>query len=93
VTKTVIGIIQKYHSAFCGLLSGHLRQSSDQGISREFCPGDCNDDGISAEEELVVALSLLFDSGRVHVFGADGHNLRRDAPPVGATAPLITTVP
>ena len=38
-------------------------------------------------------VSLLFDAWRVHIFGADGHNLRRDAPPVGATAPLITTVP
>ena len=36
-------------------------------------------------------LSLLFDATRVHVFGADGHNLRRDAPPVGSPAALITT--
>jgi multiple sugar transport system ATP-binding protein len=34
-------------------------------------------------------VSLLFDPWRVHVFGADGHNLRRDAPSVGAPAPLV----
>jgi multiple sugar transport system ATP-binding protein len=33
-------------------------------------------------------VSLLFDPWRVHVFGADGHNLRRDAPSVGAP-PLV----
>jgi multiple sugar transport system ATP-binding protein len=31
-------------------------------------------------------VSLLFDPWRVHVFGADGHNLRRDAPSVDAPA-------
>jgi multiple sugar transport system ATP-binding protein len=31
-------------------------------------------------------VSLLFDAWRVHVFGADGHNLRRDAPSVDAPA-------
>jgi ABC-type sugar transport system ATPase subunit len=35
-------------------------------------------------------LSLLFDSSRVHVFGADGHNLRRDAPPVESAAALAS---
>jgi multiple sugar transport system ATP-binding protein len=34
-------------------------------------------------------VSLLFDPWRVHVFGADGHNLRRDAPSVGAPAALV----
>jgi ABC-type sugar transport system ATPase subunit len=34
-------------------------------------------------------VSLLFDAARVHVFGADGHNLRRDAPHVGAPAELV----
>ena len=33
-------------------------------------------------------ISLLFDPWRVHVFGADGHNLRRDAPLVGAVPEL-----
>jgi multiple sugar transport system ATP-binding protein len=36
-------------------------------------------------------VSLFFDSGRVHVFGADGHNLRRDAPPVESPAALLQT--
>ena len=36
-------------------------------------------------------VTLLFDALRVHVFGADGHNLRRDAPSVGAPAALVTT--
>ena len=31
-------------------------------------------------------LSLLFDAWRVHVFAADGHNLRRDAAPVRSAA-------
>jgi ABC-type sugar transport system ATPase subunit len=31
-------------------------------------------------------VSLLVDAWRVHVFGADGHNLRRDAPSVDAPA-------
>jgi multiple sugar transport system ATP-binding protein len=35
-------------------------------------------------------LSLLIDPSRVHVFGADGHNLRRDAPPVGSAAALAS---
>ncbi|HZT84678.1 MAG TPA: ABC transporter ATP-binding protein [Planctomycetota bacterium] len=30
-------------------------------------------------------VTLMFDPWRVHVFGADGHNLRRDAPAVGST--------
>jgi multiple sugar transport system ATP-binding protein len=35
-------------------------------------------------------VTLLFDAPRVHLFGADGHNLRRDAPAVAAaTAPLM----
>jgi multiple sugar transport system ATP-binding protein len=34
-------------------------------------------------------VTLLFDAGRVHVFGADGHNLRRDAPHVETPAPLV----
>ena len=34
-------------------------------------------------------VSLLFDAWRVHVFGADGHNLRRDAPPVESPAALL----
>jgi multiple sugar transport system ATP-binding protein len=34
-------------------------------------------------------VSLHFDAWRVHVFGADGHNLRRDAPAVGAEATLV----
>src|SRR5437764_2873411 len=34
-------------------------------------------------------VSLLFDAGRVHVFGGDGHNLRRDAPSVGSPAALV----
>jgi multiple sugar transport system ATP-binding protein len=34
-------------------------------------------------------VTLLFDPWRVHVFGSDGHNLRRDAPAVGAEAVLI----
>jgi multiple sugar transport system ATP-binding protein len=36
-------------------------------------------------------VTLLFDAWRVHVFGADGHNLRRDAPPVPNQAPLVQT--
>ena len=36
-------------------------------------------------------LSLLFDPWRAHVFGADGHNLRRDAAPIEARAALIPT--
>jgi multiple sugar transport system ATP-binding protein len=35
-------------------------------------------------------VSLLFDPWRVHVFGADGHNLRRDAAHVESPAALIT---
>ena len=35
-------------------------------------------------------LSLLFDASRVYVFGADGHNLRRDAPPVESAAALAS---
>jgi multiple sugar transport system ATP-binding protein len=34
-------------------------------------------------------VSLLFDPSRVHVFGADGHNLRRDAPNLDAPAALV----
>jgi multiple sugar transport system ATP-binding protein len=34
-------------------------------------------------------VTLHFDPSRVHVFGADGHNLRRDAPPVGAETPPV----
>jgi ABC-type sugar transport system ATPase subunit len=34
---------------------------------------------------------LAFDPWRVHVFGADGHNLRRDAPPVESPAALLAT--
>jgi ABC-type sugar transport system ATPase subunit len=34
-------------------------------------------------------VTLLFDAWRVHVFGADGHNLRRDAPHVESTAALV----
>ena len=37
-------------------------------------------------------VTLLFDPWRVHVFGADGHNLRRDAPPVGSAEPLVHAV-
>jgi multiple sugar transport system ATP-binding protein len=33
-------------------------------------------------------VSLLFDPWRVHAFGADGHNLRRDAPQVASPAAL-----
>jgi multiple sugar transport system ATP-binding protein len=36
-------------------------------------------------------LSLVFDAWRVHVFGADGHNLRRDAAPIESPAALIST--
>jgi multiple sugar transport system ATP-binding protein len=36
-------------------------------------------------------LSLLFDPWRVHLFGADGHNLRRDTP--AAPAALVATSP
>jgi multiple sugar transport system ATP-binding protein len=36
-------------------------------------------------------VSLLFDGGRAHVFGAGGHNLRRDAAPVDSPAALIPT--
>jgi multiple sugar transport system ATP-binding protein len=35
------------------------------------------------------AVSLTFDRWRVHVFGADGHNLRRDAPHVESPAALL----
>ena len=38
-------------------------------------------------------LTLLFDPWRVHVFGADGHNLRRDAAPVASAAALAPTSP
>ena len=34
-------------------------------------------------------VTLLFDPWRVHVFGADGHNLRRDAPPAPAQPALL----
>jgi len=34
-------------------------------------------------------VSLLFDPSRVHVFGDDGHNLRRDAPNLGAPGALV----
>jgi multiple sugar transport system ATP-binding protein len=34
-------------------------------------------------------VSLQFEATRVHVFGADGHNLRRDAPHLGAQARLV----
>ena len=34
-------------------------------------------------------VTLHFDAGRVHVFGADGHNLRRDAGRVESPAALI----
>ena len=36
-------------------------------------------------------VSLHFDAGRAHVFGADGHNLRRDAATVDSPAALIPT--
>jgi multiple sugar transport system ATP-binding protein len=36
-------------------------------------------------------VSLLFDAGRAHVFGAGGHNLRRDAAAVDSPAALIPT--
>ena len=36
-------------------------------------------------------VTLQFDAARVHVFGADGHNLRRDAPPVESEAALLPT--
>jgi multiple sugar transport system ATP-binding protein len=36
-------------------------------------------------------VSLLFDAGRAHVFGAGGDNLRRDAAPVDSPAALIPT--
>jgi multiple sugar transport system ATP-binding protein len=36
-------------------------------------------------------VSLRFDPGRAHVFGAAGHNLRRDAAPVDTAAALIPT--
>ena len=35
-------------------------------------------------------LSLLFDASRVHVFGANGHNLRRDAPAVESTPAVVS---
>lgn len=38
-------------------------------------------------------VSLLFDAARVHVFGSDGHNLRRDAPQVGASPAVLQTAP
>ena len=31
-------------------------------------------------------VTMQFDPSRVHVFGADGHNLRRDAPHAGRSA-------
>jgi len=34
-------------------------------------------------------VSLLFDAWRVHLFGADGHNLRRDAPQLEPAAALV----
>jgi multiple sugar transport system ATP-binding protein len=34
-------------------------------------------------------LSLLFDPSRVHIFGEDGHNLRRDAPASGIAVPAL----
>jgi multiple sugar transport system ATP-binding protein len=34
-------------------------------------------------------LTLLFDPARVHVFGEDGHNLRRDAPASGSAVPSM----
>src|SRR5262249_53903671 len=34
-------------------------------------------------------VTLHFDAHRVHVFGADGHNLRKDAPHVESEAALI----
>jgi multiple sugar transport system ATP-binding protein len=37
-------------------------------------------------------VSLLFDAWRVHVFGADGHNLRRDVPSVESQAALAEAV-
>jgi multiple sugar transport system ATP-binding protein len=37
-------------------------------------------------------LTLHFDPWRVHVFGEDGHNLRRDAPAVGAAVPAMHAV-
>src|SRR5262245_42863785 len=36
-------------------------------------------------------VTLQFDAARVHVFGADGHNIRRDAPPVESEAALLPT--
>src|SRR5262245_21800299 len=36
-------------------------------------------------------VTLQFDASRVHVFGADGHNLRRDAAHVESPAALIQT--
>jgi multiple sugar transport system ATP-binding protein len=36
-------------------------------------------------------VTLHFDAGRVHVFGADGHNLRRDAGRLESPAALIPT--
>jgi multiple sugar transport system ATP-binding protein len=43
------------------------------------------DSPLQADENV----SLLFDPWRVLVFAVDGHNLRRDAPSVGAPAPLV----
>ncbi|MFN0154005.1 MAG: ABC transporter ATP-binding protein [Gaiella sp.] len=37
-------------------------------------------------------LSLTFDARRVHVFGADGHNLRRDAPAAPGTGALPSSI-
>ena len=34
-------------------------------------------------------VTLHFDAWRVHVFGADGHNLRRDAAHVASEAALL----
>jgi hypothetical protein len=36
-------------------------------------------------------VTLQFDAWRVHVFGADGHNLRRDAGRIESPAALIQT--
>ncbi|HEY7536888.1 MAG TPA: ABC transporter ATP-binding protein [Gaiellaceae bacterium] len=36
-------------------------------------------------------VTLQFDAGRVHMFGADGHNLRRDAAHVESPAALLET--
>ena len=36
-------------------------------------------------------VTMSFDPSRVHVFGEDGHNLRRDAPHVESPAALVQT--